>query len=188
MVAIPLVPLGIVSVVVLVCLSAFFSSSETAIFSLPVEQLAEQATSGDGRATQLAAMREDPHRLLVTLLVESFSTGVAVVLATVVASATVLVFGEIVPKSYGLGNALEWALRITRPLRLVELVLFPLVAVFDVATRRLSAAIGGEGAIEKYVDDDGLYVRRPQASSGSVPSSVVPARGNESNSASASLS
>jgi CBS domain containing-hemolysin-like protein len=173
MVALPLVPLGIVSVVVLVCLSAFFSSSETAIFSLPVEQLTEHAESGDSRATQLAAMREDPHRLLVTLLVgnnvvnvaissittallvESFSTGVAVVLATVVASATVLVFGEIVPKSYGLGNALEWALRITRPLRVVELALFPLVVVFDVATRRLSAAIGGEGAIEEpYVDDD----------------------------------
>ncbi|WP_440989103.1 CNNM domain-containing protein [Haloarchaeobius baliensis] len=171
MVALPLVPLGIVAVVVLVGLSAFFSSSETAIFSLPVEQLAEHAATGDGRAAQLAELRDDPHRLLVTLLVgnnvvnvaissittallvESFSTGVAVVLATVVASATVLVFGEIVPKSYGLGNALQWALRVARPLRVVELVLFPLVAVFDVATRRLSAAIGGEGAIENYVDD-----------------------------------
>ncbi|MFD1646420.1 DUF21 domain-containing protein [Haloarchaeobius litoreus] len=174
MVALPLVPLGIVAVVVLVCLSAFFSSSETAIFSLPVEQLTERATAGDGRAAQLAELREDPHRLLVTLLVgnnvvnvaissittailvESFSTGVAVVLATVVASATVLVFGEIVPKSYGLGNALSWALRIARPLRVVELVLLPLVVVFDVATRRLSAAIGGKRGIEEqYVEEDG---------------------------------
>ncbi|WP_256297025.1 CNNM domain-containing protein [Haloarchaeobius salinus] len=175
MVALPLVPLGVAAVLVLVCLSAFFSSSETAIFSLPVEQLTEHAASGDGRAAQLAELREDPHRLLVTLLVgnnvvnvaissittallvESFSTGVAVVLATVVASATVLVFGEIVPKSYGLGNALAWALRVARPLRAVELLLLPLVVVFDLATRRLSAAIGGEGAIEEpYIDEDGL--------------------------------
>jgi len=173
MVTVPLVLLGVAAVVVLVCLSAFFSSSETAIFSLPVEQLTERAEAGDQRASSLSEMREDPHRLLVTLLVgnnvvnvaissittallvESFSTGIAVVLATVVASATVLVFGEIVPKSYGLGNALAWALRVARPLRVIELVLFPLVVVFDVATRRLSTAIGGEAAVEEpYVDDD----------------------------------
>ena len=172
MVDIPLVPLGVATLVLLVALSAFFSSSETAIFSLPLEFFTNSEGADDDRATLLGAMRDDPHRLLVTLLVgnnvvnvaissivtallvESFSTGVAVALATVVASAVVLVFGEIVPKSFGLGNASRWALTVARPLRLVQRLLFPLVVVFDRATRPLSELFGGDTAIEEpYVDE-----------------------------------
>ncbi|MCT9097486.1 DUF21 domain-containing protein [Haloarchaeobius sp. HME9146] len=160
------------AVVVLLGLSAFFSSSETAIFSVPADAIEAEAASGDRNAVRLTELREDPHRLLVTLLVgnnivnmaissvitvalvETVSAGAAVTVATLVASSVVLVFGEIVPKSYGLGNARNWARRVARPLYLVELALLPIVVVFDVLTRRLSGLLGGETALEGQFDDD----------------------------------
>ena len=159
--------LAIGAVVVLIGVSAFFSSSETAIFTLPEAWFAASESAADGRFTTLQDLRGDPHRLLVTLLVgnnvvnvaiasittllftEHLPAGVAVTASTVVASTVVLIFGEIVPKSYGLGHAEEWALRVARPIALIGRVLFPLVVLFDWITRHLNAVIGGESAIEK---------------------------------------
>ncbi|MFB6096869.1 MAG: CNNM domain-containing protein [Haloferacaceae archaeon] len=158
-------------IAVLVLLSAFFSSSESAIFSLPASWIDEQAASGDDEARTLGDLREDPHRLLVTILVgnnvvnvaistltavllaQLFPAGTAAAAATVLASFVILIFGEIVPKSYGLGNARGWALRVARPLTVVERLLLPLVFVFDWITRRINALLGGEPAIEEVYED-----------------------------------
>ena len=48
--------------------------------------------------------------ITTALLSGALPAGRAVTASTVVASFVVLVFGEIVPKSYGLANAREWAL------------------------------------------------------------------------------
>jgi Mg2+/Co2+ transporter CorB len=162
--------LGVASIAGLVALSAFFSSSETALFTLSEEALGS-GEDGDRRLGTLRRLRADPHRLLVTILVgnnvvnvaiASLTTGLliqylppgsAVSVATVLASAVVLVFGEIVPKSYGLGNAREWALAVAGPIAVVERLLYPLVVVFDVVTRRLNARLGGDADVERpYVD------------------------------------
>ncbi len=160
--------LSVGALVPLLALSAFFSSSETAIFSLPEERA---NVTGD-RETALRDLRADPHRLLVTLLVGNnlvniaitsivtvvvatfVSPALAVVLTTVIATTLVLVFGEIVPKSYGLGRAQDWSLRVAGPLTVVETVLWPVVFVFEGVTRRISTAIGGATDIEEaYLDD-----------------------------------
>jgi len=162
---------GGLTVVALLATSAFFSSTETAIFSLPPDWTDGQPAD-DERVATLAELRADPHRLLVTLLVGNnvvniaissivtvlvagvFSGAAAVTVATLVASSLVLVCGEIVPKSYGLGNARRWALTAARPIALVERALFPVVVVFDVLTRWIGAAIGGDSDIEEpYVRD-----------------------------------
>jgi Mg2+/Co2+ transporter CorB len=160
-----------VALFVLVALSAFFSSSETAIFTLP-DAWVDAQTAGDRRVDTLRELRGDPHRLLVTILVgnnvvnvaiasittvvliERLPTGSAVTVATLLTSFVVLVFGEIVPKSYGLGHAEQWALVVAGPLRLIERLLSPLVSFFDVITRWMNARLGGESDIEQpYVDE-----------------------------------
>ena len=167
-----LVP-SLVAVVVLVAVSALFSSSESALFSLSddwVTGLTADGETTDERA--LDALLEDPHRLLVTILVgnnvvnvaissivtllvvEFVPSGVAVVVATLTATVLVLVFGEIVPKAYGLGHAETWSLRVARPLALVERALGPVVTMFDASTRRLTALVGGDQRIEEpYLDE-----------------------------------
>lgn len=162
---------GAAAVVFLLSLSAFFSSSETAVFSLPREWIEQQATTGDRRAHILKDLHDDPHRLLVTLLVGNnivniaissimtvlvatyLSSGLAVVVTTVVTSFLILIFGEIVPKAFGLGNAEKWSLTIASPVRLVERVLSPLITLFDGITRRMNAFISVQEDIEKpYMD------------------------------------
>lgn len=165
-------PIWIGLIVILVLFSAFFSSSESAIFSLPESWIDDQAARGDPDAEILEELREDPHRLLVTVLVgnnvvnvaistitailltELFPAGAAALIATVLASSLILIFGEIVPKSYGLGNAERWSLKVARPVTIVEKLLLPLVLVFDTITSQINALLGGEQAIERTYGED----------------------------------
>ena len=158
---------GVGATVVLLACSAFFSSSETAIFTLTPEWIADQSSTDDARAETLQELYDDPHRLLVTLLVGNnvvniaissiltvvvvtyLPTGVAVVATTLLTSTVVLVFGEIVPKSYGLANAGRWALTVAPAIRVVERVLSPVITVFDWVTGLIADRIHGESAIEK---------------------------------------
>lgn len=162
---------GGLAVVLLLGLSAFFSSSEIAVFSLQKDWIAQQAATGDRRAQVLQELYDNPHRLLVTLLVGNnvvniaissiitvlvasyLSPGPAVVATTVVTSFLILIFGEIVPKAFGLGNAQEWSLTVASPIRVVERVLSPLITLFDGITSRINALITVETDIEKpYLD------------------------------------
>ena len=164
---------SVVALIGLLAASAFFSSTEIAVFSLSREWLDERVAASDRRASILAELRDDPHRLLVTLLVgnnvvnvaissilavllaERFSGGVAVALTTVVAGSVVLVFGEILPKAYGLGHAEEWSLTAARPVWAVERLLLPVVVVFDFVTRWAGAMMGADPDIEEpYTDTD----------------------------------
>lgn len=155
------------AIVVLLGLSAFFSSSESAIFSLAPTWRADHGGGDDRRGAILMELRDDPHRLLVTILVGNNVVNIAissivtvalvgrisgpsaVAAATVIASFVVLVFGEIIPKSYGLGNAESWALVVARPLTIVEIALYPLVTGFDLITRTASSLLGGDQRIER---------------------------------------
>lgn len=157
---------GVLVLLVLIGLSAFFSSSELAMFSIAshrVEGLAEEGTSS---GTTLKQLKEDPHRLLVTILVGNnlvniamssiatgilamyYPQGVAVAVATFAITAVVLLFGESAPKSYAIENAESWALRTAKPLKFAEKVLMPLVITFDVLTRIVNKVTGGQAAIE----------------------------------------
>jgi CBS domain containing-hemolysin-like protein len=164
---------GSVAILVLIALSAFFSSSEIAMFSLArhrVESLVEDGVPG---AAVVKELKSDPHRLLITILVgnnivniamSSIATGLfaiymsqgqAVLAATFGITTLVLLFGESAPKSYAVENTESWALRIARPLQYSELVLIPLVIVFDYLTRIINRVTGGRSAIETtYVTRD----------------------------------
>jgi CBS domain containing-hemolysin-like protein len=165
---------GTAAIVVLIGLSAFFSSSEIAMFSLAKHRVDNMVEEGVPGAETVKQLKEDPHRLLVTILVgnnlvniamTSIATGVlailldnqglAVLASTFGITALVLLFGESAPKSYAVENTESWALRIGRPLKLSEYVLFPLIVVFDYLTRVINRVTGGRSAIETtYVTRD----------------------------------
>ncbi len=166
MVSIVFLVAGLVATVALLVGSAFFSSSEIAVFSLQPSWIEEQASSGERRERVLGELRSDPHRLLVTLLVgnnvmniaigsiltvllvEVFSPGPAVMVATLVSSFIVLVFGEIVPKSFGLGNAERWATAVAVPIWVAQKVMAPLVVPLDWLTSVVTERLGADPRIE----------------------------------------
>jgi putative hemolysin len=160
-------PLAAVAVVGLLATSAFFSGSETSIFSLEAHRVAAMVERGDAGAETLSRLRGDPHRLLITILVGNnvvniaiasvttalfvarFDAGVGTVAATVVVSVLVLLFGEIVPKSYAVGNAETVARRVARPVAVVGTLLSPVVTAFDAANEAIRRLVGGARDIER---------------------------------------
>jgi CBS domain containing-hemolysin-like protein len=165
--------LGAVALVALVGLSAFFSSSEIALFSIPKHRVEGMAEDGIPGADRVKALKEDPHRLLVTILVgnnivniamSSIATAIlglylgglaAVTAATLGITAVVLLFGESAPKSYAVENTESWSIRVAGPLKAAEKVMLPLVVLFDYLTRQINRLTGSTGAIETpYVTRD----------------------------------
>lgn len=165
--------LGSLAVVVLIALSAFFSSSEIAMFSLPKHRVEGMVEEGIPGASRVKALKEDPHRLLVTILVGNnivniamssiatvllgfyFGGLAAVFMATFGITAVVLLFGETVPKSYAVEKTESWSIRVAKPLKGTEYMLYPLVVLFDYLTRQINRLTGSSGAIETpYVTRD----------------------------------
>jgi len=165
--------LGTLTIAVLIGLSAFFSSSEIAMFSLAKHRIDSMVEEGRPGSRAVKALKDDPHRLLVTILVgnnlvniamSSIATGLfglylsqgqAVIAATFGITALVLLFGESAPKSYAVENTESWALRIARPLKWSERLLLPLIVLFDYLTRVVNKITGGRSAIEStYVTRD----------------------------------
>jgi CBS domain containing-hemolysin-like protein len=156
---------GLVASVALLAVSAFFSGSEIAVFSLEQHRVDSLRETG-GAGALLARLREDPHRLLVTLLVgntvvnvalatlasalatAALGTGPGAVVAAVTTSVAVLLFGEILPKSYGVANAESASLAVAGPLRVVQFALAPVVWVFDGLAGAFNRVTGGERDIE----------------------------------------
>ncbi|MFW5918047.1 MAG: hemolysin family protein [Haloferacaceae archaeon] len=164
---------SVVLILFLLGLSAFYSSSEIAMFSLPKHRVDALVANGSRPAQIVQSLKDNPHRLLVTILVGNnivniamsaiatglfatfLSRGQAVLAATFGITTLVLLFGEIVPKSYAVENSESWALRIARPLQYSEYLLLPFVVLFDHLARGINRVIGGQSAIEStYVTRD----------------------------------
>jgi putative hemolysin len=164
---------GAIAVLLLIGFSAFFSSSEIAMFSLAKHRVDSLVEDGVPNAETVSDLKSNPHRLLVTILVGNnivniamssiataivsiyFDPGAAVLASTFGITTLVLLFGESAPKSYAVENTESWALRISRPLKYSEYVLLPLVVVFDYLTRVINKVTGGRSAIEtSYITRD----------------------------------
>ncbi len=132
----------------LIVLSAIFSGSETALVSLTKSKVDELVDKKVRNSKVLQKLKSDPHKLLITILIgnnvvniwasayaaviftELFgSNGVGI--ATGIMTFFILVFGEITPKSFAHQHAVGFSLVLARPIRLLQIVLFPFVWVFD---------------------------------------------------------
>ncbi len=127
--------------VCLFALSAFFSSSETAIFSLQsydIEVLRELSSTG----SLLERLRSKPQRLLATILMgnelvnvtlSSVAAALVVTIApkhpwlnVVLVLPLLVLFGEVLPKSLALRFPRRWALAVCRPLVAITTIIGPL--------------------------------------------------------------
>ena len=145
---------------VLIVLGAFFSASETALFSSNRLTLRRLADGGDRRARTAVQLLHDPGELLTTLLVgntiadigaSTIATSVAIRLvghghgewiAFVSVTLVVLVVSEIAPKTLAARNADRMALWVAGPIRAVGRLLGPLCQVLSVAATTLIRPFG----------------------------------------------
>lgn len=129
----------------LLILSAFFSGSETALTAASRGKLRARAEKGSKGAEQALEITEDNERLigsvllgnnLVNILAASLATALftrlfgesGVALATLVMTLLVLIFAEVLPKTYAITNAEAAAARTAPVIVMVIRVFSPVVA------------------------------------------------------------
>lgn len=148
-------------------LSAFFSASETALFSLNKLQLKKMQKEESGwRVNSIIKLLDDPQKTLITILTGNMFVNIAASsLATYLAIKLfgnvgigiaggimifmILVFGEIVPKSLAISNAETIAKKIARPVEIISSFLFPLILFFKIIINALYYFFGKKKVKEK---------------------------------------
>lgn len=133
---------------VLLGLSAYFSASETAFSTVNKIRLKNYADNGSKKAKVALDIAENYDKTISTILVGNnvvniASSSIATMLATAMLGATsgpviatavttvlVLIFGEILPKSYGKQNSETFALATAKIMRWVTILLSPVSALF----------------------------------------------------------
>jgi CBS domain containing-hemolysin-like protein len=145
----------LVVLIVLLLLSGFFSSAETALFSISRAKARHIAKEKGLTNTLIKKMKDDPHRLLSTILIgnnlvnvgaAALATAVmielvasnAVGIATGVMTALILVFGEIIPKSIATRNNVLIARLVILPLYWLSILFSPVIYLLNFIPRLTS--------------------------------------------------
>ncbi|MEE3248651.1 MAG: hemolysin family protein, partial [Chloroflexota bacterium] len=142
-------------------LSGFFSASETAFIALPRARLMHLVRSGRPGAERVSHIIQRPERFLATVLLgNNLVNTAAAALATVLAlnlitnkslsvlaatggvTAFLLLFGETLPKNVAWRRSERVAFVVSRPIRLVELALSPLVTLLQLFTTMTNRLLG----------------------------------------------
>ena len=151
----------LIAFVILMGLSGFFSSSETAFFSLNAIQLEQMRRDEDTSLDRIKRMLSEPRRLIVTILIGNEFVNVA---ASVISAAIViqlfgaenkyvnlfimvpilLLVGEITPKTLALRNNVAFASFQAAPIRFFAKLITPLRWFIRVVSDAITTLIIGK--------------------------------------------
>jgi CBS domain containing-hemolysin-like protein len=154
---------------VLLLLSGFFSSAETALFSISKAKAIHLAKQKGPTNKLIKKMKADPHRLLSTILIgnnlvnvgaSAIATAItidlfknhAVGIATGVMTFLILIFGEIFPKSIATRNNILIARLVIFPLFWLSVLFTPLIVFLNFIpklTGKIHKVVEEEGGIEE---------------------------------------
>ena len=143
--------LSLSGLVILLFLSAFFSGSETALFSLGKLQRRSMKQTKNPRRKFVERLLARPSRLLISIsvgntFVNIMASGLATVLfisllarqgefvAFIAMSAAILIFGEITPKFLAVRNPPRFSLAVAKPLFIFSRLVTPLVRFLETTT------------------------------------------------------
>ncbi|RLB99201.1 MAG: HlyC/CorC family transporter, partial [Deltaproteobacteria bacterium] len=134
----------VLTLLLLIVLSGFFSSAETALFSISKTKAIHMSKDGKKTSRLIKKLKADPHRLLTTILIgnnlvnvaaAAFATTLAmkafpnfaVGIATGGMTFLILVFGEVFPKSIATQNNILIARMAIYPVYWLSLFFFPVI-------------------------------------------------------------
>ena len=174
-----------IAILVLLGMSAFFSGSETALTAASRARMHQLEKEGDKRAAAVNRLISDRERLigsillgnnLVNILASVLATslftllfgqgGLALVMATGVMTILVLVFSEVLPKTYAITRTDSMAMAVARPIgllvisaswivKLIQMIVMATLKLMGLATPAdaLSAAEEIRGAIDLHASE-----------------------------------
>ena len=138
----------LITILILLAISAFFSSSETALTTVSAIRLKSLADNGNKNAKLVLKLKENPDRMLsailignnivniaasslTTILVQSRWGDWAISIGSGVLTLLVLIFGEITPKTAATGYADKFSLVVAKPIWFLTKVLTPVIVVIN---------------------------------------------------------
>ncbi len=151
---------GVLTIVFLIIVSAFFSSSEMAFVSINKAVIVDKARKGDKKAKILGELLKNPDNVISAIvignnLVNIFASilagviatsifgNIGIGIATVVMMLLVLIFSEATPKAFGIKNE-NLALKVARPLSIITKLFHPMVVSLNYISNGLISLLGGK--------------------------------------------
>lgn len=158
----------IISLIILIALSCFFSMSETALMSLNRIKLRHMVEEGVSGAELVEKLTKDQNKLLSAILIgnnvaniaaSSIATMVAtnifgnsgVGIATGIMTILILIFGEVTPKSIAKQNSEIVALKVAKPIKFAVIIFKPIVYIFSAISSLVIRIFGGDPNEEELV-------------------------------------
>lgn len=138
----------LIAIIILLYLSAFFSSSETALTTVNQIRMRTLADNGDKRAARVLHVTGNPGKMLSAILIgnnivnlsaSSISTSLAIHLfgntgagiATGILTFLILIFGEVTPKTMATIKADSMSLTVAAPIGLLMKILTPVIFIIN---------------------------------------------------------
>ncbi|MFQ6617043.1 MAG: hemolysin family protein [Fidelibacterota bacterium] len=155
----------IIVLILLLLLSAFFSGSETAFFSIPASRLKKLREDKKRDSQRVAKLLNTPRRLLITILTGNtivniaiatmaallalsisrkagFNRTITIIVEIVVITFVILVISEISPKIIAVKNSVQFSKLVSLPLLVVFRILHPFAALLYALVKFISETVG----------------------------------------------
>ena len=143
-------------IIILIILSAFFSSSETALTAVSEARIHELALQGNNRAIVIEKILIKKEKMISALLIGNnlvnviasvYATSFALnyfadfglIFVTISMTIILVIFAEVIPKTYAFSHADELALKVAPIINIIILVLTPATFI----TERLAKIVSG---------------------------------------------
>lgn len=150
---------ALVVIIFLIIFSGFFSGSETSLTATSASNMHKMSKEGDKRASLVEKLISDPESLigaillgnnLVNILASALATYIfielfgdlGVVYATFAMTAVVLIFAEVMPKTYAISNPERVALKVAPAINIFVLIFSPIVKLIQMISRRTLRLMG----------------------------------------------
>ncbi|MDH7506557.1 MAG: hemolysin family protein [Candidatus Thermoplasmatota archaeon] len=175
---------GIIVVLLLIILSAFFSSSEMAFISINRAFIANKVIEGNKKAQILQQLLKDPANvisaiiignnlvnisssILAGFIVSYFFGNIGIGIATVLMFFLLLIFGESIPKSYGLHNE-KFVLKIAGFLLLITNIFHPIVLLLTSLAKKVNKIFGKTEKPHHITEQEIIAMMRLGESEGTI--------------------
>jgi Mg2+/Co2+ transporter CorB len=149
----------VIGIMLLLCISGFFSGSETALTAASRGKLHSLADRGSIGAKRALKLTENSERLigavllgnnLVNILAASLATSLflrlfgenGIAMATLVMTSLILIFAEVLPKTYAILQSEKASTMVSLPITIVVAVLSPIVALVQIIVRSILRLLG----------------------------------------------
>jgi putative hemolysin len=152
------IAVGVFTIIILVIISAFFSSSEMAFVSVNRALVIDKARNGDKKAKVLEELLKKPDYVISAIVVgnnivnifasilagavtTSLFGNIGIGIATIFMTLVLLIFSEVTPKAFGINNE-GFALRVATELDVITKIFHPIVRLLTRISKTLIRLVG----------------------------------------------